>query len=62
MILWLNDEDIVLVLKVNLNSVVIVIFFCFFEYFKEEEFFLRIVGLFYVGDFRMIVGENKNKV
>lgn len=62
MILWLNDEDIVLVLKVNLNSVVIVIFFCFFEYFKEEEFFLRIVGLLYVGDFRMIVGENKNKV
>lgn len=62
MILWLNDEDIVLVLKVNLNSVVIVIFFCFFEYFIEEEFFLRIVGLLYVGDFRMIVGENKNKV
>lgn len=62
MILWLNDEDIVLVLKVNLNSVVIVIFFCFFEYFIEEEFFLRIVGLSYVGDFRMIVGENKNKV
>lgn len=62
MILWLNDEDIVLVLKVNLNSVVIVIFFCFFEYFIEEEFFLMIVGLFYVGDFRMIVGENKNKV
>lgn len=62
MILRPNDEDIVLALKANLNSAVTATFLCLPEYFTEEELFLRIAGLSYAGDFRMIVGENKNKV
>ena len=62
MILRPNDEDIVLALKANLNSAVTATLLCLPEYFTEEELFLRIAGLSYAGDFRMIVGENKNKV
>lgn len=61
-VFWFYDEDILLVLKVNLNSVVIVVFFCFLEYFIEEELFLSIVGLFFSGDFRMVVGEDRSKI
>ena len=62
MILRPNDEDIVSALKANLNSAVTAALLCLPEYFTEEELFLRIAGLSYAGDFRMVVGENKNKV
>lgn len=62
MILRPNDDDVVSALKANLNSAVTAALLCLPEYFTEEELFLRIAGLSYAGDFRMFVGENKNKV
>lgn len=57
-----NSKDIVSALKANLNSAITAALLCLPEYFTEEELFLRIAGLSYAGDFRMVVGENKNKV
>ena len=62
MILRPNDKGIVSALKANLNSAVTAALLCLPEYFTEEELFLRIAGLSYAGDFRMVVGENRNKV
>ena len=57
-----SDEDILSALKRNLNSAVTAALLSLPEYFTEEEFFLSIAGLSFAGDFRMVVGENKNKV
>ena len=57
-----DDEDMKSALKANLNSALTAVLLCLPEYFTEEELFLCIAGLSYAGDFRMVVGENKNKV
>ena len=62
MILRPNDKDIVSALKANLNSAVAAALLSLPEYFTEEELFQRIAGLSYAGDFRMVVGEDRNKV
>lgn len=58
----LNDDDVLSALKGNVNSAVTAALLSLPEYFTEEELFLSIAGLSFAGDFRMVVGENKNKV
>ncbi|PFX26884.1 Mitochondrial translocator assembly and maintenance protein 41-like [Stylophora pistillata] len=57
-----HDEDISSALKANLNSALTAALLCLPEYFTEEELFLSIAGLSFSGDFRMVVGEDKNKI
>lgn len=57
-----RDKDILSALKRNLNSAVTAALLSLPEYFTEEEFFLSIAGLSFAGDFRMVLGENKNKI
>lgn len=54
--------DIRSALNTNLNHVLRTSLLCLPDQFSDEELFLHISNLSYAGDFRMIVGENKNKV
>lgn len=57
-----DDSRVRLANQVNLTEAVRVALLTLPEKFNEEELFDRIAGISYKGDFRMIVGENPNKV
>ncbi|CEP08102.1 hypothetical protein [Parasitella parasitica] len=57
-----DDSRVRLANQVNLTEAVRVALLTLPENFTEEQLFDRIAGISYKGDFRMIVGENPNKV
>ncbi|KAI8993426.1 mitochondrial matrix Mmp37-domain-containing protein [Pilobolus umbonatus] len=57
-----DDARVRLANQVNLTEAVRVALLTLPEKFTEEELYCRIAGISYKGDFRMIVGENPNKV
>lgn len=57
-----DDARVRLANQVNLTEAVRVALLTLPEKFNEEQLFEKIAGISYVGDFRMTVGENPNKV
>ena len=58
----LNETKIQTLLESNLFSALNTALLCLPEKFSEQDLYLAIAGLSYAGDFRMLVGEDKNKV
>ncbi|CAF0749142.1 unnamed protein product [Didymodactylos carnosus] len=57
-----NDQDLIYALETNLTSALHVALLLLPEEFTLKELFLKITSLSYQGDFRMIIGENKQKI
>lgn len=57
-----RNEDLLTAMKVNLQSAVHAALLLLPDMFTEEQLFSTIAGLSYVGDFRMALAEDSNKV
>jgi translocator assembly and maintenance protein 41 len=57
-----QDAKLGLASKMNLENAIRVALLMLPDRFTEEELFLKIAGLSYRGDFRMLFGENPHKV
>jgi mitochondrial translocator assembly and maintenance protein 41 len=57
-----SDQDLLYALKANLSSALHVALLLLPEQFTLKDLFLKITSLSYNGDFRMYIGENRNKI
>ena len=57
-----SDQDLIYALKTNLINALHVALLLLPEEFTLKDLFMKISSLSYQGDFRMYIGENKNKV
>lgn len=59
---YVGDPEMNAAVRLNLQSALHTALILLPESFTEEQFYMTLAGLSYTGDFRMVIGEDRNKV